>query len=337
MKVRRSIISLFSLSFLMALASGLMSCVHEWPEQDNDKVKVCLKVRHDLTWTEYEYALDAAARSGSSDWKAQYVFHVYRAGDFSAPVSREVLLSDDLSLADFDMALELPSGEWDIYVWQDLVSDGRTPYYDTSDFSHITYLKPYRGDTDRRDAFEGHVSVSVPSTVEAGASLASDITLERPTAKYVFIATDFDEFCAETLRKEQAAGTLGAPAKAPTLEDFSVIARYPLFMPGVYDMFDARVSDSFTGISYDASIRPIDDDEAVIASDYVFMNHHNSGVQVQLSLKSPSGDIAPLTATVTVPLLRGQITYVRGKFLTASVGSGLDIDFSFSDDINIKI
>lgn len=324
-----------------AAMSVTVSCVHEWPD-DNRTVKVRLTVSHDTDWTEYEYNAGYSGRSAASATEAQYVFRVYRKGDTTSPVKRQTFTRNDLSLADFEVELELPSGEWDIYAWQDFVPEDDVPFHDCSDFSRISYTEPYRGGTDWRDAFEGRTSVSVPSTIEAGASVSGTISLERPLAKYVFIATDFNEFFSDMVKKEEAAhDTAGDDAlsasAAGALDGFGVKLRYPLYMPGVYDMFGQRVADSLTGISYDAVITPVGNGEAVIAFDYVFMNHHDSGVQVQLSLKSPSGNVTGLTGTLSVPLLRGRITYVRGRFLTASVGSGLDIDFSFSDDINIKV
>lgn len=329
-----------ALALYAAVMAVMASCVHEWPD-NNHAVKVRLNVSHDIEWDEYEYNAGYSGRSGASGAKARYIFRAYRKGDTSAPVKQLEFTRDDLSPAPFEVELELPEGEWDIYAWQDYVSEGEVPFYDSSDFSGISYIMPYRGDTERRDAFEGYTLVAVPPTIGSDVSVAGDIMLERPLAGYVFIATDFNEFLSEMAKKEETgqpvSGSSYACRTAGPLDGFSVTLRYPLYMPGVYDMFAQRVSDSLTGISFEARIKPLGDNEAVIAFDYVFMNHHDSGAQVQLSLKSPSGSVTGLTGTLTVPLLRGRITYVRGKFLTASVGSGLDVDFSFSDDINIKV
>lgn len=326
----------------VALMALLSSCVHEWPEI-NDAVELRLKVHHELPWTEYDYVIDTGTRADdpSASWEALYTFRVFRKGETAAPVKSFQLKRDDLSLADFETSVMLPEGDYDIYVWQDLVNAADKGFYDSADFNRITYLKPYTGDTDKRDAFEGRTSVSIPSTIDAVAVVDGEISLERPTAKYVFIATDFDKFYNESVTRFKSPAKkweqLTPDQKVEMLKDFAVVVRYPLYMPAVYDIFSQKVLDSWTGVTYEAKIRPLNGDEAVVAFDYVFQNHHNSGAQVQLALKTPDGKVTGLTSTLTVPLKRGQITYVRGKFLTASAGSGLNVDFNFDGDFNIKI
>lgn len=329
----------------MAIASAAFlttSCVHEWPEVNNN-VRLTLTVRHELPWTEYEYEVDTGTRSGEPEekWKSLYTFRIYRRGETKNPVRTETVVREDLSLADFEMTMTLPPGEWDIYCWQDLMSDNTDGFYDRSDFAALSHVRPYSGDTDKRDAFEGCVSVSIPESIEETVLVNGEISLERPKAKYVFIATDFDKFFKESVNRfrnlPQRWEEMTPDQREEALKDFSVVIRYPLYMPSVYNMFEARVTDSWSGVTYEAKIRPLNSDEAMVGFDYVFMGRQNSGAQVQLALKTPDGKVTGLTSTLTVPLKRGQITYVRGKFLTASVGSGLDIDFSFSGDFNIKV
>ncbi len=337
---------------LLAATCLLQGCVHEFPAA-NEHVDVRLRISHLLSWTEYDYDIgerskSKTTRSGDDPWSARYILKVYPKGKTDVPVATLTLTRDDLALSDFTCDLSLGPGEWDIYVWQDFVSpDVVPPYYETEDFSSITYSTPYRGDTDMRDAFEGFASASVPETTEAGYVVDVEILMQRPLAKYVFVATDFEAFYNESVTRFNAPANapgetpywdmLSPAQKADALKGFSVVAKYPWYMPAVYDMFAQKVSTSWTGMYYDAQIRPLNGREAVVAMDYVFINHHESGAQVQLGLRTPSGDLIGLTSTITVPLLRGQVTYVRGNFLTSSTGSGLEIDFSFSGNFDIFI
>lgn len=328
----------------------MQSCVHEFPEINNS-LNVRLKISHYTDWTEFDYFIDnlpdtRKTRTGDNNtWRAQYVVAVYAKGTTSTPVQRYSFTREDLTLSDFETELSLPVGEWDIYVWQDFVNQNVDPaYYNSSDFKAITYEKPYRGDTNMRDAFEGKTSVKVPETIEADYVVTGEIEMERPLAKYVFIATDFEEFYNDSMTRFQLPVEKNASSdpnsvaqQRESLTGFSVVAKYPWYMPAVYDMFSQKVTDSWTGMYYDALINPISNTEAVIASDYVFINHHESGAQVQLGMRTPDDAIIGLTSTINVPLLRGRITYVRGRFLTASTGSGLEIDFSFSGSFDILI
>lgn len=327
------------LSLLFALAAFVLSsCVHEFPH-NADTVTVLLTIKHRLDWTEYEYIVDGS-RAASA--QARYRVEAYAPGTTGAPAHTFTFYRDDLSLADFTAELQLPPGQWELRAWQDITVQGDEPFYNADNFAAISIVRPYRGDTDRRDAFEGLTSVTVPETFMADTRAGATMEMERPLAKYVFIATDFDKFYNETVigsRGDEASRweDLSPEQQQIALSRYNVVAVYPFYMPAVYNMFTERVVNSWTNMSYTATVRPLSPTEAIIAMDYVFINHHESGAQVQLGLKMPDGQTLRLTDVITVPLLRGQITYVRGKFLTTSAGSGIDIDFEFSGDINIKI
>lgn len=343
-RATRGIIAL--LGVLLLMAGG---CVHEFPDV-NRHVNVRLKIRHSLGWTELDYPI--VTKTGEEDadadkWQAHYQIHVYPKDDHSRLVYSYEFDREDLNLSEFETTIPLPPGEWDIYAWQDFdMGDAGSvsgTFYDSENFSAISCVKPYVGDTDRRDAFEGIISVEVPETIDAGYTVDAEMDMERPLAKYVFIATDFDKFYSETLTRNANRqpptrwDALTGAQRSELLQGYSVIARYPLFMPAVYDMFTGRLRESWTGMSYTASIEPINEKEAIIAMDYVFINHAESGAQVALMLKLPNGEVLNLTNTIDVPTLRGRVTYVLGDFLTTSQSGGLDVDVTFSGDINIKI
>lgn len=332
-----------SLSFcvLTAFAQFLSSCVHEFPEISQN-ITVDLTIRHELDWTEYNYLIGNRSRSGAATHRARYIIYAYPAGKTDSPAHTFRFYNDDASLQDFTTTITLPPGKWDLHAWQDHEPREGGCYYNTEDLSSITYTQPYRGDIEQREAFEGMTSVEIPETYEEGISVSGTIDMARPMGRYVFIATDFEKFYTETLSKPGIQHAppwheLAPDARAEALKGYAIVALYPFYMPSTYNYFTQRITDSSTGIHYDAEIVPISSTEAKTASDHVFMNHHESGVQVQLGLRTPSNKILQLTDVITVPMKRGQTTYVRGNFLTAGVGSGLDIDFMFSGDINIKI
>lgn len=334
----------FISSVALLIATLSSSCVHEFPET-TDTGAVRLSILHELSWSEYEFVYSRSDDSRQGGWSVRYVIKAYRSGDTSVPMHEFVRYSDDVGRDTFTTRIDLPPGEWDLYVWSDYISDSRQ-LHDATEFSDITYTAPYTGDTDWRDAFEGSsAAIKVEESYDAAYCVERSVLLKRPTAKYVFIATDFRKFFNETLRpslplpayQAPAWSSLGSDLHKKLLKGYSVTAFYPLFMPSNYDIFRQKVTASIRGASYSASILPLDDDEARIAFDYVLMNHHDTSAQMQLMLHTPSGDRIMMTPTVDVPLKRGQITYVRGKFLTSDIGGGIDIDFDFSGDINIPI
>lgn len=319
-------ITIFALmSFLWALLSG---CVHEFPDA-KERVDVLLEVVHEDTWEEQDYDFDgsrvksAESRSGAQ-WESRYTFRCYPSGTTAIHSHEFKEVRVGCGTDDFIAGLSLPVGTWDIYVWRELRNDDERAHYDISDFRSITHVDPYRGHSDYRDCFEGMVTVTIQPTIEADAVVHGKVVMRRPMAKYVFIATDYDKYIAD----EESKGSKGDP---------DLVGVYPMYMPSTYDMTTKKITDSRMGMSYNAKLQPLNEKEAIVAYDYVMMNDREGGAQVQIGMRQPSGALQALTPNVTVPLKRGRITYVRGRFLTTQVGSGIEIDFTFSDDINIKI
>lgn len=336
------------IAFIFATISVLLSgCVHEWPEEFA-QVNCKVTIKHDLNWTEYDFNV-ATRRNNTvtkaSRWQAKYIFKAFPEGETKGEVFSQVIFSDDLTLAPFTADLNIPEGDWDLYIWQDLVDENGKSFYNTDNFAAITYNKPYVGNSNERDAFQGMVTVHIPRTYNADQIVEVETTLTRPLAKYVFIATDFDKFITETVKSGNYLPVLdgmkweqlNAEQRKELLKGYSVVTAYPYFMPSVFNEFTQKITDSARGMSYEGSITPISANEAVIAFDYTMINHRESGVEVQIGLRTPDGKLVALTSIISVPIKRSQITYVRGNFLTSNAGSGIDIDFSFGGDFNIPI
>lgn len=336
-----NLLRLLAAALLLPLLPAISSCVHEFPAPA-ELTGVRLHVRHNIDWEDYDFNFTRA----ESEWQARYIYRVYPKGYTQVATAEFTEFRDDLSLSDFSTTLPLPPGDWDIYVWQDFVRSDGYGFYDAADFSAISYSSPYTGNTDRRDAFEAGLSLTVGSSIEADYTENAEIELSRPVAKYVFVATDFEKFYHKMQTRADNAsdgqilpswGQLDDSQRNEFLKGFEIVGLYPFFMPSVYDLFSGKVTDSSRNISYTGGIRPYDEKYAEIAFDYVFLDDQPGSVQVQIGLRWPDGSLSALCNTITVPLKRSQTTYVYGEFLTTDIGSGLDVDFSFSGDFNIKL
>lgn len=316
---------LLAIALLLTVAAS--SCSESNVPCEQVKIPVKLTIRHNLEWTDtlfYPNGYQARGGIEQPPCRVRYVIRAYPKGANGGQSHLFEFFSNDLTLSTFTTTLKLPMGDWDLYAWQDLVTEGEEPYYNVNDFREISYIKPYRGDTDHRDCFRGMVNVTVPPQALSGQDVEGILDLERPTGKYVFIATDYNEFVSE-LGSQNPAG-------------YSITGIYATFMPSVFNNLENRVIDSARGMRYDATIVPLGNGRAAIAMDYVLMNSRDSGVQIQLALRNnATGELHAITDVITVPLHRARITYVEGDFLTAKSSSGINIDVGFSGDINIKI
>lgn len=343
--MRRNLYSASSLclkALLLALAGVLStSCVHQFPEQERDDYNVILEVKHILDWLpDYEMIL---SRASEGDLNVRYDFRIYPKGNTSDLIKEFTIYKADLTRPDFTTSVYLFPGDYDIYAWSDYAyaADGEAVYYDDSNFSHITYIKPYEGDTDFRDAFRGMTTVRVedPGMYEPQ-PVHGEITLSRPLARYKFIANDLADFIErEATRGKMNADMIATDAgpRWAKLSDYTVKIIYPLYMPAVFDNFKNNPIDSWTGVSFTGRMVQLNADEAQLVMDYVYVNGDESGVQVMLEIYDPDGMVIARTNTITVPTKRNRTTVIYGKFLTTLRSDGVGIDPDFEGEFNIEI
>lgn len=322
----------------VSLALGMVSCVHQFPEED-ESGEVVLTVLQDTEWL--PDSIMTLTRGEEQAINIRYDFRVYPKGNTNDLIKEFTIVKDDLARQDFTTTLELRPGEYDLWCWSDYcdANTGAPLYYDDSSFSAITYSKPYEGDTDLRDAFRGMTSFTVDADgyyeiqpVEA------TITLTRPLARYKFVATDFAEFVdKETTRGKLVSDPSGGPQRLVNLSDYTVKVIYPLYMPAVFNNFQNNPVDSWTGVTFNARMQQISADEAQVAMDYTMVNGMESGVQVALEIYDPDGVLIARTATITVPTKRDRTTIIYGKLLTTLRTDGVGIDPDFEGEFNIEI
>lgn len=129
------------------------------------------------------------------------------------------------------------------------------------------------------------------------------------------------------------------PTKAPGFnpEDYKIVFYYTSFLPTEYNVLTQKPVDAKMGMSFTSVLRPLNEDEALIGFDYVLVNGTESSVGVQVALYDPDGKMLSLSNPVTVPIVRGKVTTVRGRFLTLATGSGIGVDPGFSGEYNVII
>lgn len=280
------------------------------------------------------------SRSGT-EMGMRHVAAFYKADaskEFSRTPHCTMVLNSPLSdTPHHEFRLYLERGEWRVIVFTDHVPSGSQDdhYYLTSDFAAITHASRdnYRGDTDMRMAFTGTADFTVG---EPAGRVESEVTvgMAPPQAKYRFISTDLDVF----LERETASAAMRNRAPGDiSLSDYRVKVRYGGYFPSVFNIFTDRPADSWLGVSYGASIAELNDKEAHMGMDYVFVNHHDTSVNAGLEVYGPDGKLISQAGPFDIPLRRGHVTEVRGNFLTAKATGGLGIDPGFEDSFDIEI
>lgn len=320
----------------------LTGCVHEFPEAGQPR-NVVLNISHNVGWTYHEMTITRGDRPAyvpeSPSSCARYHLKVFPQGDRTIVLAETEFFVSDLTRADFSRSINLPPGDYDLFIWSDYadLNSQKSYFFDSDDFGQIRYSEPYNGNNELRDAFRGEVSFTVDDNVDDAYYKEVDVTLERPLARYEFISTDLDVF----LKGEAARiGTLESAQSGATrfpIDGYSVKMVYSGYMPSVFNNFSNKPVDSATGVSYTADVVKLNETEARLGFDYVMVNGRESSVKVSLEVYDPEGKMVGRTSPIDVVTKRSMNTTVRGKFLTSKVAGGVGIDPSFNGSFNVPV
>lgn len=332
--------------------SGILaaSCVHQWPEAPQKRAAY-ITLHHELPWDLIDYHWQQGASrptrgDETGDWDTLYIFSVCREDEPEAEVMRWTELRSGTDLEDFTVAVDLPAGRYDIWVWSCHIQrpGGLSPFYDYRNApGEITLCRPYIGDTRMKDAFQGKLNVDIRETILEEPPYEYEVTLHRPLGAYAFVATDLADFAVRERSRTGAPASEGIGPEGPmqtpalNLEGYTARVHYTGFLPWVYSVFRNRPIDSQTGISYDAPLRTLNQDEALICFDYILINGAQTSVNVAIEIFDPQGNAAATIPTLNIPLLRNRATIVRGEFLTSESTGGLGISPEFDGEFNIGL
>lgn len=332
---------------LFASLSLLMGCdVHEFPDVP-ENVTLRLKLNYDTDMPQWEYPITEArsvvpSKSMQTEGGMRYIIRLYsRTGSSRSAAIREFVFTRNVADGyNAEFLLEVPTGDYTIMVWSDLTETvtGDYRFYNAADFSQIVLQGEHEGNNDYRDAFRGSQDVSLVAGIEEKAPETVNIEMVRPLAKYEFVTTDVQAFIDKEVRAALSRGeTLPeeAPSRGVDFEKYRVEIYYVGFMPDTFNMFTDKPSDSVTGVSFPGRISMLNNGEASLGFDYVFVNGVESAVTVQVGIYDEDGNLLSMSNPVNVPLQRSKHTLLKGKFLMQNASGGVSIDPSYSGDHNI--
>lgn len=337
-----------------ALLFLLISCdVHEWPEIP-ESVKTNLRLNYETEMTEWEHRYDGTSVV-EEGYGSTYVNHLdYGVIRYSVRIypvlekqrmtqdcMQEVVLTKDVVEGyDQDIMLELPSGNYNVMVWSDLMQTNTDkPFYNAENFAEITLQGDHMGNTDHRDAFRGSSNLSVVADVMARPPEVLDVAMQRPLAKFEILTTDLKEFVDKELaflQKEAAARGEISPPRVNT-DDYRVVFYYSGFMPNTYNMNTDKPIDSETGVMFESKLKILSENDASLGFDYVFVNGKQSAISIQIGLYDKEDRQLALSDPVDVPLRRNHHTILKGSFLMQQTSGGITINPDFDGNHNILI
>ncbi len=342
---------------MMTSLLGLSSCdIHEYPKVPETapyEIQLDFNVENMFDWENtLEIMYPDSTKSYTPSGEIRYTIRLYPVssrGAVSQEYTQEHIIYSPLSdMYGETFTLQLKPGEYELMIWADLEVPGTDGeyYYDPSNFSEVL-LARHQGNTDYRDAFRGRTSVTVLSDMYERERETIVVKMERPIAKYEVVTNDLGEFinkliaegwaekCGiEVTENMEPDGTL---TKSIDLDQFTVKFYYVGFMPSAYSLFTDKPVDSQTGVLFESKISGLNEDEASLGFDYVFVNGTDTFVTVQIGVYDNEGTQLSLTEPIDIALKRNQYTILKGSFLMQKASGGVSINPDYDGDYNIPI
>ena len=342
------------LFFILCLPLWFTACnIHEWPVVE-EVVPVQLSVEYNiqhLTWTGWDYMEGDEGSSSVGDTyaneikegKLRYTIRTFPVSGTSRSsdgiYQEHVFIKDVTDHSGLNETLYLPAGEYNVVVWADYMKKSTDEgYYQLDDFSEIKLNDNSIGNNDYHDAYRGVCNITLVSDVYQGNSVVSNIEMQRPLAKLELITTDLDKFLGKGKVKsisEKQINNVGNHPETVDLEDYKVVFYYVGYRPIAYSMFADRPVDSVTGAFFESTLKRLNENEASLGFDYIFVNGTESAVTVQIGIYDKKGNQLSLTDPIKIPLKRNFHTKMYGEFLTSNTSGGVHITPDYDGDHNL--
>lgn len=346
------------ISYIMLCMTLLLltACdVHEWPDPP-EYAKLHLRLNYETDMTEWNHTYDEDKKlvtdlglgktydNHQEQGKIRYIIRAYPASENQRATNghvQEFVFTKDISEGyDHRVTLDVLPGDYDIMVWSDLIeTSGDAYFYDAEYFTEIMIQGTHKGNTDYRDAFRGVSSISLMTDMKERQPDTLDIVMQRPLAKFEFVTNDVAEFIDKeaTRVNSKSATDEDVPTRGVRLEDYKVVFYYVGFMPHAYSIYTDKPVDSSTGIIFESTLKELNDSEASMGFDYVFVNGNKSAVTLQIGIFDNEETRVSLTAPIEVPLMRSHHTIMKGRFLMTEASGGVYVNPDYDGDHNVII
>lgn len=344
-------------TLLIALTLLLTGCdtVLQYPEEESPRQRVHLFIEHIPPGKLIEFYYNGQPESlrrgvGEPTFKTRYIFDIYPSGKNENRVGRHVIVKEDPDWRDFETDLDLPSGDYDIWIWADHYDSSASEFDDgyfctSGDFSNmLVRTDPYVGDTEMKDALCGSFSISVDPPAPGSPALSAHCMLRRPLTSFAFVSTDFKEFIMSEITRHNLASKDGDPMNMGDmppvdfdLSGYTAKFTYKVYHPTTFNAFLDKPVDSSLNISFESRLRKLEGDEIMIGFDYFFINGEESTSTVAVEIFDDDGVRIASTLPVKFMVRKNCATIVRGKFLTTQASGGVEIKTEFDGDFNVPL
>ena len=330
--------SIYTIGLMLSLLASLLltSCdVHEMPDLP-EKVAHYFQLDFDTdSWPIQDSEYVTRSKNDKAELDIRYIARAYPVlenGKTAQEYVDQAIFTRSIPDGyDYKFMLDLPPGNFNVMVWADFVDKGSKAnyFYNADNFAEIYLHGKHQANTDNRDAFSGNAEISIVADIIDKEPETTIIEMERPLAKFEFITNDIEEFLGKETRK-------GADNDMSIdLDDYKIVFYYTGFMPNAYSLFSDKPVDSATGVFFESKLTQINESEASMGFDYIFINGNESITTVNVGLYNTEGQLLSMSEAIEVPIKRSFHTIIKGKFLSQENKGGVNINPEFDDDYNL--
>lgn len=337
---------------MVTLASVLVfsSCVHEWPEDpavDPTIIDVAIRLLPSAPMGLYPNGNDLVETSTpNEDLAARYYIELYSSAEAGFPIDRGTLVYADTLVCDpvmtespVELDLRLNALHYKMVVWQDLVDAGDPEsdrYWSVPSMTAVGAPSSgsYHGCDDHKMAQAAAYEFDLtPHYRKWNVRESIDIPLCKPLSKFVIVADDVAEFIKSYKANYNVDPGVSA---ADIISSCSFRISYVGYMITGYNAFRDKMNNSEGGYSFATEPAVLDDGSALICFDYM-LTGPDTKVTLKLDAFDSDGFLINSISNIDVPLVRSNVTVVRGNFLTKDYGGGIGIDPGFEGEIDVYI
>ena len=251
-------------------------------------------------------------------------------GTISEGAAEFVFVKDVSAGYDAELTVNVVPDNYNVMVWSDFSEGSELENtYTTSDFSGILQNEEHLGNSEHNDAFRGTTMISMSADLENNPVDTVYVTMNRPLAKFEFIANDLPEFINKI-----AGGIQTKTGTSVDTDDYKVRFYYVGFKPDVYSMHTDKPVDASIGVTFESTMSMLENSEVKIGFDYVFVGDNASAVTLQVGVYDNNDKQISLTEPIKVPLMRDRHTILTGAFLTPDASKGVQINPDYDGDHN---
>lgn len=313
-------------------------------EQNPLLSKILVQLNYDVRMTMWEHSYDGnlvierglgeSYDSYNDSGMMRYIIRacpVSKDRAVSARAAHEYQFIKDVKAGyDAEFSIDVAPGQYNIMVWSDFLRESDI-IYETGDFTGIMLDENSDMGDESNDAFRGTNDQSFSVNVQEDDIDTVKVVMQRPLAKFEFVANDLDEFVVKADTKQNSTKS----SSDININDYIVRFFYVGFRPDVYSMYTDKPVDSSSGVTFESTMSQLDSSEVKIGFDYVFVGDQSSDVTLQIGVFDRNEKQISMTKPIKVPLMRGRHTVMTGAFLTPDASGGVVLDPDYNGDHNV--